>query len=137
MSQPIVETTMPEVGQSTSVVLSALPTLTPSVETVGSSPLSENGITLEDNGKTFTMKVGDSFLLNLGTDIYDWTVTVDNESVLHLKMGVMVIRGAQGIYDALAPGTTVLSAIGNPTCLQSNPPCAIPSILFKVTIIVE
>jgi len=137
MPQPIVETALPEVSQSTAVVLSALPSLTASVETVGSSPLSENGITLEDNGKTFNMKVGDSFLLNLGTDIYDWTVTVDNESVLRIKMGVMVIRGAQGIYDALTPGTVTLSASGDPMCLKSRPACAMPSILFSVTIIVE
>jgi hypothetical protein len=96
-----------------------------------------NGITLEDNGKTFNLKVGDSFLLNPGTDIYDWTVTVDNENVLHLKMAVLIIRGAQGIYDALAPGTATLSAIGNPTCLQASSPCALPSILFTVTVIVR
>lgn len=83
------------------------------------------------------MHVGDSFLLNLGTDIYDWTVEVESQNVLHLKVGVMVIRGAQGIYEALAPGTATLTATGNPLCLQSHPPCAIPSILFSVTIVVE
>lgn len=135
--QPIVETTLPDMSQSTAVILSSLPTLTSPAEKVAINPISESGILLQDNGKAFHMQAGDSFLLNLGTGIYDWTVTVDNESVLHLKMGVMVIRGAQGIYDALAPGTAVLSAIGNPTCLQTNPPCAMPSILFKVTVIVK
>lgn len=137
MPQPIVETTLPDMSQGTAVVLSSLPTVTPTAETAANNPISESGILLQDNGKTFHMKVGDSFLLNLGADIYDWTVTVDNESVLHLKMGVMVIRGAQGIYDALAPGMTVLSAIGNPICLQTNPPCTMPSMLFKVTVVVE
>ena len=143
--QPTVETTLPEISQSitansTTVVLPALPTQ-PAEATdafiFGANPLPEGGITLEDKGKTFNMKVGDSFLLNLGTDIYDWTVTVDNENILHLKMGVMVIRGAQGIYDALALGTATLSAIGNPVCLQSSPPCTMPSILFSVTLIVK
>ncbi|MEP7136447.1 MAG: hypothetical protein ABI904_16075 [Chloroflexota bacterium] len=132
----------PEVVQSgpevsTSVALNSLPTIVTETLVPGGNPIPETGITLEDRGKTFHLKVGDSFLLNLGTDVYNWTVTVDNESVLHLKMGVMVIKGAQGIYDALTPGTATLSAAGDPICLQSNPPCASPSILFTVTILVK
>ena len=132
---PEVIQSAPEV--STSVALNALPPLATETVSAGGNVILESGITLDDKGKNFKMKVGDSFLLNLGSDVYDWTVTVDNESVLHLKMGVMVIRGAQGIYDALAPGTATLSAIGNPLCLQSNPPCAAPSLLFTITVIVE
>jgi len=132
---PEVIQSAPEV--STSVALNSLPT--PVIETLvpGGNPIPDGGITLADKGKTFKLKVGDAFLLNLGTDMYNWTVTIDNESVLHLKMGVMVIKGAQGIYDALAPGAVTLSASGDPICLQSNPPCASPSILFTVTIIVK
>ncbi len=112
----------------------------PSQETP--APSEDNGIpaeglTLDDNGKTFIMQVGDSVLLNLGTDAYEWEVSVDNQAVLHMKMGVMVIKGAQGIYDALAPGTAILSASGNPLCAQTQPACAMPSILFSVTIVVE
>jgi hypothetical protein len=99
-----------------------------------SSPAS---ITLDDRGKTFTFQVGDSFLLNLGDDAYEWTVTVDNQDVVALKMGMMVIKGAQGIFDALAPGTATLTAVGDPLCRKSTPPCMIPTILFKVTLIVQ
>jgi len=128
---------------STAIAGSDIATLPPpasdATETIppGGNPISEGGITLDDNGKTFTMHVGDSVLLNLGTDAYDWTVAVENETVVHMKMGVMVIKGAQGIYDALTPGTATLSASGNPLCLQSRPACALPSILFTVTIVVE
>jgi hypothetical protein len=94
-------------------------------------------ITMSDNGKTFTAKVGDSFLLNLGDDVYNWEVTIDRQDVVTLKKGVMVIKGAQGIYDALAPGTATLTAVGDPLCRQSAPPCGMPSILFKITLIVE
>ena len=90
-----------------------------------------------DNGKTFTYHVGDSFLLDLGTDIYDWEVTIADENILTMKKGVMVIQGAQGIYDALATGTTTLTAVGSPKCLQSQPPCGMPTLLFKVTIVVQ
>jgi len=96
-----------------------------------------DGITLADNGRTFVMNVGSIFLLNLGMDVYDWTVEVDNQSVLSREKNVMVIRGAQGIYQALAPGQAVLTATGDPLCRQSTPACAMPSMIFKVTIIVQ
>jgi hypothetical protein len=103
----------------------------------GGNSVPEGGVTLQDNGKTINLKVGNSFLLNLGTDRYDWDVRVDDESVLRLKMGVMVVKGAQGIYEALSPGTTRLNATGSPLCLKSRPACAMPSILFSVTVVVE
>lgn len=138
ISAPTAEVIQSAPEVSTSMALSSLPI--PVTETVvpgGNTTIPESGITLEDNGKTFNLKVGDAFLLNLGIDRYEWTVTIDNESVLHLKMGMMVIKGAQGIYDALAPGTVTLSVTGDPTCLKSKPACASPSILFTVNIIVE
>jgi len=142
---PVTETSRPDTPEvlqstsevSTSVALNTLPTPTPETLSPNGNVIPEGGVTLEDKGKTFDLKVGDSFLLNLGTDVYDWTVTVDNENVLHMKMGVMVIKGAQGIYDALAPGTAVLSATGDPHCRQSKPACGQPSILFSVTIVVK
>ena len=130
---PIVITAEPA---STLPSLSDAPTET-EVPPLGSSPIPENGITLGDNGKIFTMNVGDSVLVNLGIDVYEWEVMVDNPDILRMKIGVMVIRGAQGIYDAIAPGATTLTASGNPLCLQSTPPCAMPSIFFTVTIIVQ
>jgi hypothetical protein len=112
----------------------------PEVGSGDAPPVSESTsasvIALEDNGKTFTFQVGDSFLLNLGAG-YDWTVAVDNQDAVALKMGVMVIEGAQGVFDALAPGTATLQAVGEPGCLKSTPPCKIPTILFKVILTVE
>ena len=99
--------------------------------------LPADGVTLSENGKTFTMHVGESFLLNLGTDVYDWTVEVDHQDVLQRDMGVTVIQGAQGIYVAQAPGMVTLTANGNPLCLQSKPPCKMPSISFSIILIVE
>jgi len=99
--------------------------------------LPANGVTLSENGLTFSMQVGESFLLNLGTDVYDWTVEVDHQDVLQRKVGVTVIRGAQGIYIAQAPGTATLTANGDPLCLQSKPPCKMPSISFSITLIVK
>jgi hypothetical protein len=93
-------------------------------------------VTLADNGKTISLQTGQSFLLRLGEDDV-WTVNVDDQSVLKRMINVMMIRGAQGIYVAGKPGAITLSATGDPMCLQNQPPCAAPSIQFKITVIVH
>lgn len=117
-----------------------LPSIVPGSGGVVSSSataLPADGVAFSENGKTFTMHVGESFLLNLGTDVYDWTVEVDHQDVLQRDMGVTVPQGAQGIYVAQAPGTVTLTANGDPLCLQSKPPCKMPSISFSIILIVE
>jgi hypothetical protein len=117
-----------------------LPSVTPgSSGLVPSSPIAlpVSGVTLSENGMAFTMHIGESFLLNLGTDVYEWMVEVDHQDVLQRKMGVAVIRGAQGIYIAQAPGTATLTASGDPLCLRSKPSCKMPSVSFSITVIVQ
>jgi len=129
ISGPVVETVMPANGPGSGGEAGGE---TPVSDSAGSSEIGFN-----DNGKTFHFHVGDSFLLNLGADVYDWSVTVDNQDVFRMKMGVMVIKGAQGIFEALQPGTATLTAGGDPRCRQVVPPCGMPTILFRVTLVVE
>jgi hypothetical protein len=95
------------------------------------------GVTLHDNGKTITMRPGETFLLDLGIDLYDWTVEVDNRNVLSRVPNIMVIRGAQGIYKAHDPGTATLTATGDPFCRKSTPACGMPSMIFHLTVTVQ
>ena len=119
-SGPEVATTLPESGGG------PIETLPPNG---GAAPV----ITFDDSGRTFTYAVGDTFTLDLGEGIYDWEITVD-DTVFRFTTG----DGAwQGTLEALKPGTVLLTAIGNPKCLNSNPPCMMPTVLFKVTLIVE
>ncbi len=97
----------------------------------------EKVITLQDNGETITLHSGETFLLDLGTNMYDWTVDIDTQSVLSRVINIMVIRGAQGIYKAHNPGTAILTATGDPLCRKTIPICAMPSLLFKLTAIVQ
>jgi hypothetical protein len=113
------------------------PTVSPTDGLSTQIPASTTEVTREDNGKTFYLHPGESFLLNLGTDVFDWTVDIDNQNVLSRVKNVMVIRGAQGIYQADNPGQAVLTAVGNPFCRNSVPPCMAPSLLFKITVVVQ
>jgi hypothetical protein len=143
-TQPAVEATsqgsdiVVEMASATVSPLAATPAAAENetVSTSGSA-FPKDGVTLSDNGKTFVMHVGESFLLNLGMDVYDWSPEVDNQDVLQRETGVAVIRGAQGIYIAKTPGTAILAASGNPLCLQSRPPCMRPSLFFSITVIVQ
>jgi len=107
---------------------------------VGSTPqaVPSVGITLADNSKTYLLHPGDSFLLNLGTDEFNWTVNIDDENVISREKNVLPIRGAQGVYQASSPGQTVLSAVGDPICQKSTTSmCPAIAVFFKVTIIVQ
>jgi hypothetical protein len=93
-------------------------------------------VTLADSGQTITLLVGESFLLKLG-DIYNWDISISDQNVVSRVKNVMMILGAQGIYDALKPGTVTMTATGDPQCRQSVPACMMPSILFSITIVVK
>jgi hypothetical protein len=108
---------------------SSSPSSTPSTGT-------QNTVTLADDGQTITLRVGDSFLLELGED-YNWTPTVEDQTIVSRAKNIAVIRGAQGVYDGLQAGKTALTAVGDPVCRQANPPCEQPSRLFKVQIVVQ
>jgi len=93
-------------------------------------------ITLDDDGKTITLQVDETFLLKLGEG-YDWNISIDDQTVISREVNVMVIRGAQGIYRAHKPGRATLTAVGDPICRQSVPPCAAPSRLFRLYVVVS
>ena len=90
-------------------------------------------ITQENNNQTIELNVGDTFLLKLGEE-YMWNVEIDNDDVVSRVKNIAVIRGAQGIYEAKMPGSATLSAAGDLPCREEVPPCAAPTILFKIQI---
>lgn len=92
-------------------------------------------VTLADQGRTIQMHVGQRFLLKLGEE-YEWTVTVTDPSVLSRVMNIAVVRGAQGVYQAVKTGQASLVASGDPRCRQLQPPCELPSRFFQVQIVV-
>jgi photosystem II stability/assembly factor-like uncharacterized protein len=116
----------PEVGK---------PTIKFSLQIQGSVPSNAQSVTLADDGTTLTLQVGQNFLLNLGAD-YEWTVSVADQTILSRLVNITVLRGAQGVYEAKQPGSTILTASGNPVCKGDQPPCVTPSRVFQVKIVV-
>ena len=106
------------------------------MSTPPSGSSSTRTVTLADQGNTITLHPGDRFLLSLGEG-YDWTVNVADPSTVSRVVNILVVRGAQGVYEARRQGQTTLSAVGDPPCRKSIPPCMLPSRVFRVTIAVQ
>ncbi|MCB0003832.1 MAG: hypothetical protein KDI07_05825 [Anaerolineae bacterium] len=117
-------------------VTAATPTEPPADATAAPEAGQQKTVTLDDQGKTIDLLVGERFLLNLGEG-YTWEVEISDPNVVSRVTNITVIRGAQGVYEALQPGTTTLSATGDPACRQTKPPCAMPTTLFTVTLVVS
>ena len=116
-SAPVISTAVVVTAVST-VQVSTLPAATP-------GPLvSPTVLTEADNGAVVQLRVGDQVELRLSPDL-TWTVAVDDPSVL----------GQNGaFYVAVAPGSTALSANGEPACRRASPPCGLPDRLFQVRV---
>jgi hypothetical protein len=109
-----------------------------SAQTVPSSvPVSRQTITITpaDNGQTYNISVGDRVVVKMGTTL-NWTVDVEPPGILVPVPGVgTLIRGVQGIYEAVQPGTATLTATGRPDCSGGG---ACPQFIqqVQVTIVV-
>ncbi|MEP6870435.1 MAG: carboxypeptidase-like regulatory domain-containing protein [Anaerolineaceae bacterium] len=98
------------------------------------SPTPVHTVTRADDGKTAVLEVGDRFLLELGEE-FNWTVTVTDQSVVKQVPGILVVRGAQGVYEAERTGETELAAVGTLNCPPQQP-CPLVAVLFRITFIV-
>ena len=128
---PMVSTAI--VGTAVEGGSQSLPTPT---DTVPSAIDGNQTVTFTDNGKTLIFHPGQRFVLML-PEGYDWTLDPLDPAIVSLVMGVMPVRGSQGVFEAHQAGRTNLSASGDPQCRSAQPPCMMPSILFEVTIVVQ
>lgn len=146
---PVIPTETAAPSRPTALVVTALPASgTPQPDITGqpggSTPVDtavpaggELTVTRQNDGQTITLQVGQRFLLNLGEDTFTWSPVVTDESVVSRVIGITVIRGAQGIYEAHKSGQTTLVATGDPHCRSQKPACGMPSISFQVNIVVQ
>ncbi len=92
-------------------------------------------IGLGDQQQTLLLSVGETFELKLGSGM-DWTIEIADAQIV-ARMAGDTTDDSQGVYQALARGTTMLVATGDPTCRKSQPACMMPSIAFTLNIVVH
>jgi hypothetical protein len=127
---PVVTSAPGQLGGPISQITPDAPTPTPSdgatLVTIG----------LNNQGGKVNVAMGQSILLMLGEQ-YTWDINLSDQGIISRVKNIAVLRGAQGIYETIKPGTVLLTATGDPLCRQSKPACGQPSIQFEVTIIVK
>jgi hypothetical protein len=94
-------------------------------------------ITLDDSGKIIELKVGERVLVFLKKDSYQFTLDVSDPGRFAKIPDASIPAGAQGVFEARAAGSVLLSAVGELPCHRSNPPCLAPSLGFEVRLLVE
>jgi hypothetical protein len=85
---------------------------------------------------TITLHVGERFLLQLGEE-YEWTVEIDDPTVVSRVTGVTTIKGSQGLFEARRRGSAMVLAAGEPPCYHEQPPCEQPSHGFRLDVVVQ
>src|ERR1700716_2251537 len=93
-------------------------------------------VTLADDGRTISLQTGQRALVSLGDD-FDWTVQVEDASILSRVTGGTVLCGAQVLYQANRVGQTTLTASGDAACRKAQPAWALPSRPFRVWVAVQ
>ena len=114
---------IPSISGSIAVTLVRPPTSKPST------------ITLDQDGATFAMRVGDTFTLMLGTT-FNWGVGSMDTSVVRQVVNIAAPpAGTQGTFVAVGAGSTDLTATGGMNC-PAMQPCPAIARLFRVHLIV-
>lgn len=93
-------------------------------------------VTLDHVGQTVVMKPGQGFLLRLGDD-FIWTVSTEPADILTLNQKFTPASGEQGVFIARKKGISKLSALGVPVCVNRNPPCPRPDVLFELSLVIQ
>ncbi len=108
---------------------------TPPQPAPGAAPSGSVEITLQDDGKTFTVPAGQTVVVRLGTDL-NWTVAADPAGLLPRAPGVnTLVRGVQGIFRAAAPGRVTINGEGRPMC-NPGQVCAQFIEAFTATVVI-
>jgi hypothetical protein len=106
----------------------------PPPSTSAPGPATPREVTAAQNETTLHLSVGERFELALGSG-QTWKVTVENPSVVAPVVGTTLPAGVQGIFEAKAAGTTVVSALGRASCAPGSM-CPQYVIAFTITVVV-
>jgi hypothetical protein len=93
-------------------------------------------VTLDDANKTINLTVGERILLVLINASYDFVPSVVDETILR-KVTDVEIAGSKGVYEALRPGSTKLTATGELPCHRTTPSCLAPTLYVEFQIVVQ
>lgn len=132
-------TTMPAPSASAGQASAAPPSTVPPTPASSPRPSGQLVITEADSGGTFTISRSTAdALLRLGDDWLWSAPELDGSSVRLAQRHYVQDPGyAEWEIRPVAAGSTVIRSEGSLACHQAEPPCAAPTRLFEVTIVVS
>lgn len=83
-----------------------------------------------EDGRGITVHVGENVTVAMN-DQYAWNVENSDPNVLSLHIGVMWVRGTQGVFTAKQPGTAILSLTPRGTV----PASVKQPVVFTITVL--
>lgn len=90
-------------------------------------------ITLQDNGKTIPVKVGNIISFELGNVTQRWTLTISSSLLKRITLGIAERAGQEGRYLVTGEGIIVVNATGVALC-PSGSMCPMYATHFTVTL---
>jgi hypothetical protein len=93
-------------------------------------------VTLADDGVRLSVKIGDRFLLALGSE-FMWQLNGIDFDIVTAIPTQSFMAGTQGLYEGTKLGQFTITAKGDPTCRLADPPCLRPGRMFTINIVVE
>jgi hypothetical protein len=87
-----------------------------------------------EDGRAIVVHVGDDVTVAM-QDPYLWSVQNSDTSALALHVGVMFVRGTQGVFTAKKPGIVTLTLTSNTAGVPPPPPEVKQPVEFTVVIL--
>jgi hypothetical protein len=87
-----------------------------------------------EDGRAIVVRVGDDVTVAM-QDPYLWSVQNSDTSALALHVGVMFVRGTQGVFTAKKPGIVTLTLTSNTGGVPAPPPGVKQPVVFTVVIL--
>jgi hypothetical protein len=85
--------------------------------------------TLENDRQTIFLHTGERFDLELSRS-YTWIIYIDHPKEVGQIFNVLIANDSQGLFEALEPGTSTLTAFGTEICDPALPACDHVAITF-------
>jgi hypothetical protein len=88
-----------------------------------------------EDGTAIVVHMGDDVTVAM-RDPYLWSVQMSDPSSLARQVGVMFVRGVQGVFNAKAPGVVTLTLTSNTPGASPAPPSTVKQpVVFTVVIL--
>ncbi|MDE2025423.1 MAG: hypothetical protein KGJ07_02940 [Patescibacteria group bacterium] len=95
---------------------------------------SSHVITLQDNGKTVPVHVGDIVTFELGSVTQRWSLSFSSNILKRVTLGIMQRVGDEGRYLVLREGTVAVNGIGVANCATGTM-CPMYALHFTTTLV--